>query len=188
MRESIRDAKWGFWRSGRYPFGFTHESRHTTGACGKNPTQTCAACFQDTFFFRSHIHCSMESRPLVLHWTFDASESAIDVETGGVAEAACHVNCMLGRGHGSADGTGYFLLDGGSLSLRRLYREQLEYWSPANVARLVVPWISTDTSSCRRCRLSDDTSRMLIRPCDENGRDYLIGRCTSGEFEGRSEL
>lgn len=107
------------------------------------------------------------------------------METGSVAEAACHVNCMLGRGHGSADGTGYFLLDGGSLSLRRLYREQLEYWSPANVARLVVPWISTDTSSCRRCRLSNDTSRMLIRPCDENDRDYLIGRCTSGEFEGR---
>lgn len=130
----------------------------------------------------------MESRALVLHWTFDALETAIDVETGGVAEAACHVNCMLGRGHGSADGTGYFLLDGGSLSLRRLYREQLEYWSPANVARLVVPWISTDTSSCRRCRLSDDTSQMLIRPCDENGRDYLTGRCTSGESEGRSEL
>lgn len=64
----------------------------------------------------------MESRALVLHWTFDASESAIDVETGGVAEAACHVNCMLGRGHVSADGTGYFLLDGDSLSLRRLYR------------------------------------------------------------------
>lgn len=110
------------------------------------------------------------------------------METGGVAEAICHVNCMLGRGHGSADGTGYFLLDGGSLSLRRLYREQLEHWSPANVARLVVPWISTDTSSCRRCRLSDDTSRMLIRPCDENDRDYSTGRCTSGEFEGRSEL
>lgn len=72
---------------------------------------------QDTFFFHSHIHCSMESRALVLHWTFEASESAIDVETGGVAEAACHVNCMLGGGHGSADGTGYFLLDGGSLSL-----------------------------------------------------------------------
>lgn len=47
------------------------------------------------------------------------------METGGVAEAAWHVNCMLGRGHGSADGTGYFLLDSGSLSLRRLYREQL---------------------------------------------------------------
>lgn len=139
---------------------------------------------QDTFFFRSHIHCSMESRALVLHWTFDASESAIDVETAGVAEAEWHVNCMLGRGHGSADGTGYSLRDGGSLSLRRLYREQLEHWSPANVARLVVPWISIDTSSCRRCRLSDDPSRMLIRPCDENGRDC----CTSGEFEGRSEL
>lgn len=110
------------------------------------------------------------------------------METGGVAEAACHVNCMLGRGHGSADGTGYFPLDGGSLSLRRLYRVQLEHWSTANVARLVVPWISTDTSSCRRCRLSDDTSRMLIGPCDENCRDYLTGRCTSGEFEGRSEL
>lgn len=130
----------------------------------------------------------MESRALVLHWTFDASERAIDVETGGVAEAACHVNGMLGKGHGSADGRGYFLLDGGSLSLRRLYREQLEHWSTANVARLVVPWISTDTSSCRRCRLSDDTSRMLTRPCDENGRDYMTGRCTSGEFEGRSEL
>lgn len=127
----------------------------------------------------------MESRALVLHWTFDASESAIDVETGGVAEAACHMNCW---GHGSADGTGYFLLDGGSLSLRRLYRVQLEQWSTANVARLVVHWISTDTSNCRRCRLSDDTSRMLIGPCDENGRDYLIGRCTSGESEGRSEL
>lgn len=88
----------------------------------------------------------MESRALVLNWTFDASESAIDVETGVVAEAACHVNCMLGRGHGSADGMGYFLLDGGSLSLRRLYRVQLEHWSTANVARLVVPWISTDTS------------------------------------------
>lgn len=98
------------------------------------------------------------------------------METGGVAEAAYHVNCMLGRGHGSADGTGYFLLDGGSLSLRRLYREQLEHWSTANVARLVVPWISTDTSSCRRCRLSDDTSRMFNRPCDENCRDYLTGR------------
>lgn len=106
------------------------------------------------------------------------------METGGVAEAICHVNCMLGRAHGSADGTGYFPLDGGSLSLRRLYRVQLEQWSTAKVARLVVPWISTDTSSCRRCRLSDDTSRMLIRPCDENGRDC----CTSGEFEGRSEL
>lgn len=126
----------------------------------------------------------MESRALVLHWTFDASESAIDVETGGVAEAACHSRGMLGKGHGSADGTGYFLLDGGSLSLRHLYHEQLEHWSTAHVARLVVPWISTDTSSCRRCRLSDDTSRMLIRPCDENGRDC----CTSGEFEGRSEL
>lgn len=110
------------------------------------------------------------------------------METGGVAEAACHVNCIQGKGHVSADGTGYFPLDGGSLSLRRLYREQLEHWSPANVARLVVPWISTDTSSCRRCRLSDDTSRMLIRSCDENGRDYLTGRCTSGESEGRSEL
>lgn len=106
------------------------------------------------------------------------------METGGVAEAICHVSCMLGKGHVSADGTGYFLLDGGSLSLRRLYREQLEHWSTANVARLVVPWISTDTSSCRRCRLSDDASRMLIRPCDENGRDC----CTSGESEGRSEL
>lgn len=52
------------------------------------------------------------------------------------------------QGHGSADGTGYFLLDGGSLSLRRLYRVQLEQWSTAKVARLVVPWISTDTSSC----------------------------------------
>lgn len=34
------------------------------------------------------------------------------------------------------------------------------------------------------CRLSDDVSRMLIKPCDENGRDC----CTSGELEGRSEL
>lgn len=106
------------------------------------------------------------------------------METGNVAEAACHVNCMLGGGHGGADGTGYFLLDSGSLSLRRIYRVQLEQWSTAKVARLVVPWISTDTSSCRRCRLSDDTSRMLIRPCDENGRHC----CNSGEFEGRSEL
>lgn len=49
--------------------------------------------------FLQHSYPSLtESRALVLHEKFETSESAIDVETGGVAEVICHVNCMLGRG------------------------------------------------------------------------------------------